>query len=156
MPNEKVTISHAAPPKKEAPTVVGRRRKTETKMQTYSESTNAATFPFWRDGFYHELIERIGLVCLVARSKGARQALFEVAFTEAEGENLANGGLFARRLGLPGPKHADYQGIRPLTRSNASVPIWIDSDGTLELNQEKIADRNRAEGAMTRECGDRL
>jgi uncharacterized protein YbdZ (MbtH family) len=53
-------------------------RKTEKTGQEYVELIQSATSPFRRGGFDHKLIEQIGRVRLVERSKNGRQPHFEV------------------------------------------------------------------------------
>jgi hypothetical protein len=74
-------MSRAAPPVKWTPPTTNRGRETASKIasRNYSELVDSATFPFRRDGFDHELLEQVGRVCFVERSKSVRQRHFEVA-----------------------------------------------------------------------------
>jgi hypothetical protein len=87
-------MNRAAPPNKGTPPMAGRGRKSETQKQNYSESLSAATFPFRRDGFDHELIESTGLLCLAARSKSGRQAHFEVVVLQYRKPRILPNGDF--------------------------------------------------------------
>jgi hypothetical protein len=69
----------AIQPEKETPPIASRGHKTEKTGQNYAGLIQSATLPFRRDGFDHALIERTGLVYLVARSKNGRQMHYEVA-----------------------------------------------------------------------------
>jgi hypothetical protein len=73
-------VTAAAPPEKGTPSTTNRGRKTAPKLpaRNYCELVQSTTFPFCRDGFDHKLIEQIGHVCLVERSKSGRQMHYEM------------------------------------------------------------------------------
>jgi hypothetical protein len=122
MPNDKLTMSRAAPPQKEPPSTGHRGRKTETQTRNYSEAVDFATFPFRRDGFWHELLEQSGPVCLVERFKNDRSRLhFEVVvFQKRKARILPNGDFLpegwvypaSQQWGESGWTYADFAQAR--------------------------------------------
>jgi hypothetical protein len=69
-------------------------------------------FPFNRDGFTHELVERIGDVCLVHRHKGGRQSHFEVVrLLHAPEKTFPNGHVTPAHEAYPSSEHWGLYGF---------------------------------------------
>jgi hypothetical protein len=54
----------------------------------------SVSFPFRRDGFDHRLIEQIGRVCLIERSKAGHQLHYEVIVLQKRKARILPGGAF--------------------------------------------------------------
>lgn len=98
-------MSRAAPPGNDAGRLEcnpdrTRRLKRQLRRRKYRESAFPASqhpiFPFVRNGFRHELLERTGRVCLVQRSKSGRQRHFEVVVLQHRKARILPNGEFLR------------------------------------------------------------